>query len=203
VTGLAATPDGALYAGTKSGAILTHAAGTWNVAHQGATEVVRLSVLSGGRLAAIYTNGVIEVLRDGIWTIVEPRMSRPTNVVSSVATPQELYIAGAAGLATSAGAVVLDGETTGALVLLAGKPEVILCGTDGPLQRSDDGGVHFMPVAPPVDVAVLVTPLRYQDQVFAGTGAGELWFSRDRGRSWNRLHAGMAQMRDLSFARVI
>jgi hypothetical protein len=54
----------------------------------------------------------------------------------------------------------------------------------------------------PTDVRVLISPPRYQDYAYAGTGAGELWLSADRGRTWDKLHEGLAPVRDLSFARV-
>lgn len=203
MTGLVAMPDGTFYGGTTNGEILAHVAGVWKIVHQGPAEVARLRSLSGGQIVAIYRDGVIEILTDSVWAAIETRLSHPANLVNSVDAPQERFVVGGDGLETPTGVMRSDNETTGALVLLAGKPEVLLYGTRGPLQRSDDGGAHFTLIDPPTDVQVLVTPKHYQDQVFAGTGSGELWFSRDRARTWKRLSADMAGLQDLSFARVM
>jgi len=202
VAGLAATND-AIYAGTPGGAILRHGATeSWSQVHQGSAALVRLGSLHADRLAAIYADGTIEVLTGAIWRPLDAHTSDPTNIVSSVTEPDTYYVVDATGLTTATGHVAVGEGPTGALVLLPGKTEVLLCGTSGALQRSDDGGANFAPVEP-TDVRVLVSPPRYQDQVYAGTGAGDLWFSRDRGRTWAVLRGGLAAVRDLSFARVI
>jgi hypothetical protein len=96
----------------------------------------------------------------------------------------------------------LERRPTGAVVLLAGKPEVLLLGAEDAVLRSDDGGVTFAAVEGPAEARVLVSPARYQDYAYAGTASGELWLSSDRGRTWRLLHSGLAPIRDLSFARV-
>ncbi len=202
VTALAAALDGTMFAGTSGGTILQGGPGEWTEAHTGAAAVVRLTVLADGRIAAVYKNGEVEFLTDGQWiasTLVVPCASE---VVSSVAQPHEIYITSETSLVTRSGTRAIDEKPTGALVLLSGKPEVLLVGTRGLVQRSDDACATLHAVEGPSDVRVLVSPPRFQDYAYAGTGGGELWLSSDRGRTWRKLHEGMAPVRDLSFARI-
>jgi hypothetical protein len=116
---------------------------------------------------------------------------------------------------------------TGALVMLGGKKQVLLVGTEGPLLRGEgydetqpdvtqlnpqaltvlmfgtDDELPFMPVSGPTQVTALVTPPRYFDQAFAGTADGALWFSADRGRTWIELRTGYSPIRDIAFARAL
>lgn len=85
---------------------------------------------------------------------------------------------------------------------LAGLPPALLIPSSGVLMRSEDGGATTIPVEGPRAVQVLVNPPRFQDYVYAGTEAGELWLSKDRGATWARLEDGFAAIRDLAFARV-
>jgi photosystem II stability/assembly factor-like uncharacterized protein len=77
-----------------------------------------------------------------------------------------------------------------------------LVGTGDSVQRSDDGGNTLTPVAGPTNARVIVSPPRYEDYAYAGTAGGQLWLTTDRGRTWSKLHEGMAAVRDLSFSRV-
>ena len=202
VTALAAAPDGAVYAGTDGGTILLGGVAGWTEVHAGQTTIVHLSVLVDGRIAAVYKNGEVEVLKDGEWRHLDILAPNASEVVCSPADPERLYITNETGLVTRYGTRAVADDLTGALVLLPGKPDVLLFGTRGLVRRSDDGGTTIHAVDSPIDVRVLVTPPHFQDFAYAGTGKGELWVSRDRGRSWRKLHEGMAPVRDLSFARV-
>lgn len=202
VTALAAAPDGAIYAGTDQGAILLGGLAPWHEVHAGAAAVLRLSRLVDGRLAVVYAGGTVEILADGQWQPLPMAAPVVSEVVGSLEEPQVLYAAGVGGLVGPGGLQPITGTVTGALALLPGKPEVVLLGTQGALQRSDDGGRTLQPVDGPTAVRVLVSPPRLQDYAYAGTGSGELWLSSDRGRSWHRLRDGMPPVHDLSFARV-
>ena len=202
VTALAAAPDGSLYAGTTQGAILQGGPWEWNDVHSGPAPVAHLAVFSDGRLAAVYGNGTIEVLANGEWATLSMLVPGAAEIANSVADPAELYITTENSVVTRLGTRALDGRGTGAIVLLGGKPEVILVGTEGVAWRSEDGGATFQAIEGPTNVRVLVSPPRFLDFAYAGTARGELWLSRDRGRSWRKLHEGMAPANDLSFARV-
>lgn len=202
ITALAATGDGAIYAGTQVGTILVGGSGDWTEGHVGPDAAEHLSLLIGGRLVAVYKNGSVEMLADGQWQPLNLIVPCASEVVCSVETPADLYITNETGLVTHTGTRSVPGKPTGALVLLAGKPEVLLFGTVDSLQRSEDGGATVQAVDGPTDVRVLVSPPRYQDYAYAGTGSGELWLSSNRGRSWRKLQDGLAPVRDLSFARV-
>ena len=203
VTALAAAPDGAIYAGTDRGAILLGGLAEWVEVHSCPAAIVHLSVLAGGRIAAVFKNGMVELLVDGQWAISQMLVPCTSEVVCSFARPDDLFITNETSLVTRTGARTVQGKPTGALVLLPGKPEVLLFGTKDYIQRSDDAGATLHSVEGPSDVRVLVAPPHFQDFAYAGTGGGELWFSRDRGRSWQKLHEGMAPVRDLSFARIL
>ena len=205
VTALAAARDGSFYAGTADSTIL-HSVDTttWNEVHVGRDAVRRMRVLADGRVAAVYRNGQVEALMpDGTWKGQDVCVPSIAEVVSSVENPQELFITNNKGLMTHWGIRPVVQGPTGALVLLAGKPEVLLIGTQNVLQRSEDGGRTLDAVeASPRGVRVLVNPARYEDWAYAGTASGELWLSKDRGRTWAKLRDGLASVHDLSFARV-
>lgn len=205
VTTLTAGRDGTLYAGTTNNIILQSSdATTWTEVHTGLDAVRHMSILADGRVAAVYRNGQVEaLLEDGTWKGQDVCVPGIAEVVSSVADPHELFITNKKGLVTHWGIRPVVQGPTGALVLLAGKPEVLLLGTQDGLLRSEDGGAQLTIVAGgPRTTQVLVNPPRYQDWAYAGTASGELWLSKDRGRIWSKLRDGMAAIRDLSFARV-
>ncbi len=202
VTALAADEDGSIYAGTRDGAILRGGAGDWSEVHRGGSPVVRLTRLATGRIAAVYKSGEVDIRADETWRPANLVVPRAKAIASSVAAPNELFVATDTSLVTRYGSHLIDSTTAHTLVVLAGKPEVLLIGTRSLVQRSDDRGNTFTPVEGPHDVQVLVSPPHYQDYAYAGTGSGELWLSADRGRTWRKLHEGMAAVRDLSFSRV-
>lgn len=205
ITATASDNDGTLYAGTANSLILASTdAIIWNEIHTGLGPVRHLRLLSDGRIAAVYTNGQVEaLLADGTWKGQDVCVPRIAEIVSSAAEPNELYITNAKGLVTHWGIRPVMQVPTGAIVLLAGKPEVILLGTQSGIQRSEDAGGNLTTVeGGPRAVHVLVNPPRYEDWAYAGTASGELWLSKDRGRTWTQLREGMAPIRDLSFARV-
>jgi hypothetical protein len=202
VTALAAADDGAIYAGTDRGVILRVAADGGNEVHAGDARVVSLSVQPSGRAAAVYESGKVDIFDGEQWKPAGLMVPCATELVYSKTDPDEFYFGSEKGIVTRLGAHTVDGAPIFALLLLAGKPEVLLLGLCGSVQRSEDRGNTLTPVEGPAGVRVLVSPPRYQDYAYAGTEEGELWLSSDRGRTWRKLHAGMGAVRDLSFARV-
>jgi len=204
VNALAAARDGAFYAGTNAGKVLRGGVGDWEEVHSGDAPVAFLSVLAGDRLAAIFEGGKVDLLMQGEWTQASFTVPCASQVVASPSEPDELYITNETGVMSRLGPnpVPMTDRPTGAYVLLAGKPEVLLIGTVGRVYRSDDRASTAAPVDGPKDVRVLVSPPRYQDYAYAGTASGELWLSTDRGRTWQQLRDGLPPVRDLTFARV-
>jgi hypothetical protein len=204
-TALAASADGRFYAGTADGQILSSEdAMTWTMSHTGRSAVRHLAVLADGRVSAAYRDGeVVSLLEDGTWKTQDVCVPGVAELVSSAADPHELFFTNTKGLVTHWGIRPVMQGPTGALVLLAGKPEVLLLGTVDGLQRTEDGGATLVTVENgPRNAQVLVNPPRFQDWAYAGTGLGELWLSKDRGRTWTKLRDGLPPVRDLSFARV-
>lgn len=201
IAALAATP-GSVYAGTADGKILREAGDEWVMLYDGAPSTTHLAALRNERLVAIYQDGSLGVLDgDGFTSIGEP-VADALSAVSSAAAPDDLFVVTRSGVRAPGGFQAVDQTLTGAAVLLVGKPEALLLGSEQAILRSEDGGASFTPVEGPSDVRVLVSPARYQDYAYAGTASGGLWLSNDRGRSWRMLHSGLAPIRDLSFARV-
>jgi photosystem II stability/assembly factor-like uncharacterized protein len=202
VTTMAAASDGSIYAGTAEGHILRGALSPWAVIHTGPGPVERLSLLPDGRLVAVYRQGEVEMFVEQHWMPGPSLAPARSDVVGSRAEPEALFVVGDSGLAGPYGSLALEGAATGALLLLSGKPEVLLVGTDGSIYRSEDGGCTLQALEGPTDARVLVSPPRYEDHAYAGTGDGQLWHSSDRGRTWRKLRDGMAPVHDLAFARV-
>ena len=202
VTALSAADDGAIYAGTDRGTILHGVANDWGEVHAASSGVVHLSVLPNSHVAAVYKSGKVDIFDGEKWSPENLAVPCATGLVYSKTEPDDFYFGSETGLVTRLGAHAVDGAPIHTLILLAGKPEALLLGLYGPVQRSEDGGNTVVPVEGPSGVRVLVSPPRYQDYAYAGTDTGELWLSSDRGRTWRKLHEGMGAVRDLSFARV-
>lgn len=201
IAALAATSD-TVYAGTAEGKILRESGGEWVTLYDGLPAATHLAALRNERLVAIYEDEALGVLDgEGFTTIGEP-VESALAVVSSAAAPDDLFVVTRSGVRGPGGFQAVDATLTGAAVLLAGKTEALLLGSEQAVLRSEDGGASFAAVEGPSDVKVLVSPARYQDYAYAGTASGELWLSSDRGRSWRMLHSGLAPIHDLSFARV-
>ncbi len=180
VIALAMTTSGSLHAATEDGALLRMQYGpVWEEVARGSEPLLALSVLHGEQVAGGQRRSVSLDDSDQVYTTTEHGLSLPD------------------------GAMPLDPPPTGALVLLVGKTPTLLVATQGPVMYSNDGGHTLQGGAGPQDVQVLVTPPHFQDFAYAGTAAGELWLTKDRGRSWMQLHTGLPPVRDLSFARVI
>ena len=202
VTALAADEDGSIYAGTESGKVLHGVADAWTEVHAGDSAVVRLTMLPSGRMLAVYASGEVDELDGDTWGPANLVVPSAVDVVGSFAEPDELFVANETSLVTRLGSHAVPGAPIYALCLLRGKPEVLLVGTGDSVQRSDDGGNTLTPVAGPTNARVIVSPPRYEDYAYAGTAGGQLWLTTDRGRTWSKLHEGMAAVRDLSFSRV-
>jgi hypothetical protein len=197
-----AAMSGAVYAGLGDGTVVRESGGTWVSVHDGLPVVTHLAVLSDEQVVAICEDGSIGIVEGRTINPSGERVPGALSVVSSAAHPDDVFVISRAGVHAAARLRVLEHSLTGAAVFLAGKPEVLLLGSDQSILRSEDNGATFAPVKGPAGVRVLVSPPRYQDYAYAGTASGELWLSRDRGRNWQLLNSGLAPIRDLSFARV-
>ena len=93
-----------------------------------------------------------------------------------------------------------------ALVALGGKAPVLLLAAGEGIWRSDDDGATWMAAA--VDtpwtggVSTIVPASYHIDTAFAGSGAGQVYLSTDRGRSWQMLKDGLPPIRAISAARL-
>ncbi|MBA3945056.1 MAG: hypothetical protein H0X37_10900 [Herpetosiphonaceae bacterium] len=180
VTALAITSSGSLHAATADGALLRMQYGpSWEEVTRGSEPLLALSVAHGEQVSGGQRPAV------------------------SLGDTDQLYTTTETGLSLPDGALPLDPPPTGALVLLPAQTPTLLVATQGSVMFSDDGGHTLQSSAGPQDVQVLVTPARFQDFAYAGTASGELWLTKDRGRSWTQLHAGLPPVRALSFARVM
>lgn len=195
---------GTLYAGAANGAILTSADGeTWTEAARLPTPILRWSSLPNGALLGVGGDGQIYERLIDDWQARDLDEPKLLNLASGPDEPESLLLLDTGSLHTTAGAQSLPGAPTGALLMLSGQRPVLLIGTRDQLLRSEDRGATLTPVEGPRAVTVLVTPPRFIDQAFAGTEAGALWFSSDRGRSWAELRSGYSAIRDIAFARAL
>lgn len=195
---------GTIYAGGDNGAILASADGeTWTGATRLSAPILRWSLLPNGTLLGVGGDGrIYEALADR-WQARDLGDLKLLHLVSDPDEPESLLLLGDGSLHTAEGKRTLPGAATGALLMLGGQRPVLLLGSQDLLLRSEDRGATLVPVDGPHAVTVLVTPPRFIDQAFAGTEAGALWFSSDRGRSWAELRAGYAAIRDIAFARAL
>lgn len=126
-----------------------------------------------------------------------------------------LTLAGATGplIATAHGLAQWKGEHSpapdgAALALLAGKQEVLIAATaDGAaLMRSESGGASWDNVQLTGDlrggVTTIVPASYHMDYVWAGTDAGQLLRSEDRGRSWIEVASEPAGILSLAIVRL-
>lgn len=96
-----------------------------------------------------------------------------------------------------------------ALALLSGKQEVLIAAIAGGtvLMRSEDGGASWQQAttsAPLEGNVTIIAPASYHmDMAWAGTDAGQLLRSDDRGRTWAVVAAGEAPIRALAVERLI
>lgn len=180
ITALALTASGSLHAATADGALLRMQYGpTWEELSRGSEPLLSLTVHH------------------------DEQVSGSQRRVVSLPGDDQTYTTTEKGLSLPDGALPLDPPPTGALVLLSGQTPTLLVATEGPVMFSDDGGHTLQSSVGPHAVQVLVTPLRFLDWAYAGTTSGELWLTKDRGRSWTQLHTGLPAIRNLAFVRVM
>lgn len=95
-----------------------------------------------------------------------------------------------------------------AFALLRGKRPALLAAAAGGtmLFRSEDGGIHWEPAGierPSIGAVQSLMPARYHfDIAWAGTAAGELLRSDDRGRNWIVVSEGLPPIRSLAVVRL-
>ncbi len=166
-----------LYVGTASG--------LYQLANPGASDRWRLvgEALAGQAVLAISTSAT------------DPLAALAATAAGNVATAD-----GGASWAPSADALPADAQPAPSLAL-AGLPATTLTATVDGLERAEGAGPAAA-VAGPAGVTVLVSPPRLVDQVYAGTSSGELWLSKDRGRTWAKLREGLPPIHALQFVRV-
>ncbi len=199
---------GVAYAGSadENGELLRSANGVaWTGTGLAVGPYRQIVALPNARIAAIAAGGVVYEYVGALsqWEERDVGVSQVRALVASRVEPNRLFIVDDTSLHTPVGKYSLPAPPTDALVVLGGKNEVLLIGTQGPLLRSGDNGSTIEFVSNMVNVTTLVTPPRYIDQVFAGTADGTLWFSADRGRSWVELRADYSLVRDIAFARAL
>lgn len=195
---------GEIYIGTERGAVLHSADGeTWDVSEISNAAIVQLVVLPDTKLLSVAADGTFCKRTNEGWKPSEMHVPQLRGLTVSPSQQQQLFCVNAVSLATRYGTHGLPAKPTGALVVLSGQPEVLLIGTQEALLRSENQGNTALPVDGPTQVSALVTPPRFIDQAFAGTAAGALWFSADRGRSWTELISGLPSIRGLAFARAL
>ncbi|MEN9935534.1 MAG: hypothetical protein RLZZ387_2113 [Chloroflexota bacterium] len=89
--------------------------------------------------------------------------------------------------------------------VLGGNEPTLLAASSG-LYRSPDNGATWQPAAvePPLggDVSVIVPASYHIDTAFAGTEAGQVYITTDRGRSWLLLKDGLPPVRAIGAARL-
>ncbi len=204
VRALALDEHGVLYVGTERGPVLSSADGsTWHEADAFTSPVVQFAVAGDDTLLSVGADGSVCHFSGAGWVRREIQVPHVRGLVASPTDPRTLFVVNQTSLVTSFGTHRLPSPPTGALLVLAGGPVVLLIGTQGLLLRSDDGGHTVAAVAGPENVTILVTPPRFVDQAFAGTATGSLWFSSDRGRTWAQLRTGDAPIRSVAFARAL
>lgn len=196
------------YAGCadENGEVLSSADGAaWTGTGLVAGPYRQIVALPNAKIRVVAADGVVYEYLSALsqWEACDVGVSQVRALTASPADPNTLFIVDHASLHAPAGQHSLPAPPTGALIVLGGKNEVLLVGTQGPLLRSDDNGSTIELVSSVANITALVTPPRYIDQVFAATANGALWFSADRGRSWVELRAGYPPVRDIAFARAL
>jgi photosystem II stability/assembly factor-like uncharacterized protein len=118
-----------------------------------------------------------------------------------------------AGSAWEALALPWEGfRMSGALAVLAGRPSVVLAAGSSSesqpmLVRSEDDGARWQAASVELPLSAVVTVLapvsHHQDYAWAGTAAGRLLFSADRGRTWQQpIAQHIAPVRSLLAVRL-
>jgi hypothetical protein len=92
------------------------------------------------------------------------------------------------------------------LAVLAGKEPVLLLAADGGIARSADDGATWSMAEPEApwagEVRVIAAASYHIDTALAGTGAGQLFISTDRGRTWQLIKDGLPPINAIAAARL-
>ncbi|GAC1641407.1 MAG: hypothetical protein NVS4B8_09730 [Herpetosiphon sp.] len=202
VTTLAVTSQ-SVFIGTASGTLIEPTSGGgWQDCVHGPSPVLTVSPLLDD-LAVVFGDGTVQRGRPGQWHALPALQGAASTIAISARSPERIWATNSRTLFTPTGPTPIPVVSSGALALLQGNTETLVLGTHGPLLRSDDDGVSLTPVAGPEHVAVLTPVDHFIDWLYAGTVNGELWFSKDRAKSWTQLAAALAPIRALSFARLM
>ena len=212
---------GLLYLSTLAGALYRSgdAGGSWSPCAAGGwppAEDMRL-IVAHADPQTIYVGsgaGRIWASRDGgaSWaSFGEPLPAPLGGLAESQAEPGALYaVAGGALYRGAAGApwqaLPIDRPATGPVVVLAGRPPALLLAGEGGIARSDDDGATWASAPAELEwggrVTTLVPATYHIDTVFAGSAAGRLATSADRGRSWQAIRQDLPPIASIAAARL-
>lgn len=89
-------------------------------------------------------------------------------------------------------------------VTLPGNAPVAIEARGAALARSEDGGAAWQVVEPPLaaEVSALAVARYHMDTAYAGSAAGELAVSTDRGRTWQILKRDLPPIRSIVATRI-
>lgn len=135
----------------------------------------------------------------------------PATIDALAAAPQNaLYAAAGGGLHVAAGdggtwqQLAAAPATHGPIATLSGKqPALLLAAADGGIARSEDFGASWSAVLPEGQLDVIVPASYHIDVVFAGSQAGQLFTSTDRGRSWQVVKQDLPPITSIAAARLL
>jgi photosystem II stability/assembly factor-like uncharacterized protein len=99
---------------------------------------------------------------------------------------------------------------TGQPVVLVGRPATVLAAGSDPagapvLAHSGDDGATWQAAHLPSDLTGAISVLvatEHRDQAWAGSSAGDLLYSHDRGHSWQRIKQGLPPVQSLAAVRL-
>lgn len=213
---------GLLFVGTDDGLVLFSdpgGTGRWlQVGHVLRGQPVRtvwaraddpLTVLAAGPTVQRSQDGgrTWELVLDVDAIALQGIRAEPT-AVTLVTTDGLRYHSGDAGATwASAEADASDAPPADAVVTLPGKEPVQLRAQPGGVERSSDNGATWAateadaPWSAPVSV---IAPASYHiDTAFAGSAAGQLAISSDRGRTWRMIKQDLPPVRSIAAARLV
>jgi photosystem II stability/assembly factor-like uncharacterized protein len=204
---------GIVYVGTNAG-LVTYSdpgeTGKWRrTGHSlDGTPIQAVDAIDAMNLIVALADGPPQRSTDGGNSWVNAQPAECTHLIAPQAAGAAPPIATAQGLAHWTGAHHPATDAV-ALALLSGRQETMLASglKIGPIARSEDGGASWTAVATPEalqgKIQVIQPSSYHMDIAWAGTDAGELLYSEDRGRSWRLLAREEHAIRCLAVTRAI
>jgi photosystem II stability/assembly factor-like uncharacterized protein len=208
------TADGAIYRSDDAGITWASCSvGGWPTS--GDTRLV-VAAKDAETLYVGSSDGSVWVSHDGGsgWVRFGDRLAAPIAALSESFLPTGVLLALAGGaLYQSDGmaswrALTLPGPATEALAALMGQvPVLLVAQAEGGIARSDDGGATWTiaELERPTTASIgVIVPVSYHiDTAFAGSSAGQVHTSGDRGRSWQIIKENLPPIRSIAAARLI